>query len=427
MPEYVSLQEVEPMKVVYAVNTTLRRIDERLVNHGERVAFIASTICKYGKFDLDIKTLFMLSFFHDIGAYKRINLDELLIFDVDNVEEHCIYGYLFMKHLTPLSKSAEAILYHHSSWENIKGKNLTYGEYAAMIHLADRMDVLFGAGKSNRQILGTLDEYKKIFKEDHLAAAEGCLMENILNADIVKSDFHNRNLEICKHFNPSALRTLEYLKMIVYSIDFRSDHTVTHSINTVAISINIARHFNLSQKEIDDIYIGSLLHDIGKVAIDLSILESPGRLSDDEMCIMRTHVEETGYIIKGVIPDEIYEISMSHHEKLDGSGYPRGLKGNDLTLSQRIVAVSDIVSALCSRRSYKEPFPKEKTLAIISAMSGTQLDSDVCNYVVNCYDSIMDETDVSRTKIIEKYQHIMNEYERLVKIVRNMKNDNKAG
>ena len=124
---------------------------------------------------------------------------------------------------------------------------------------------------------------------------------------------------------------------------------------------------HLSVQEKYSMYYGALLHDIGKIAIPLSILESTGKLSDKEMDIMKKHVEITDHILKGVVDDEVREIAIRHHEKLDGSGYFRGLKADELTRPQRIVAVADILSALYGKRSYKEAFGIDKIKAIIQS------------------------------------------------------------
>lgn len=153
-----------------------------------------------------------------------------------------------------------------------------------------------------------------------------------------------------------------------------------------------------------------MLHDVGKIAIPASILESPGRLSDTQMAVMRTHVRETEKLIKGIVPDDICEIAIRHHEKLDGSGYPHGLKAECLNREQRIVAVADIVSALASRRSYKDPFPKEESIRILRQMSVAQLDLQMCSYVCDHYDDIIVRTDQPRQYVIEQYKNIMREY-----------------
>ena len=125
---------------------------------------------------------------------------------------------------------------------------------------------------------------------------------------------------------------------------------------------------------------------------------------------MKTHVEHTEELIGGVVSQEICRLSVRHHEKLDGSGYPRALTAEQLTQPQRIVAVADIVSALGTRRSYKEPFPKERTLAIIADMQKSQLDYELCQCVIEQYDAIMEQTNTSRNEVINKYLAMQKEF-----------------
>ena len=154
---------------------------------------------------------------------------------------------------------------------------------------------------------------------------------------------------------------------------------------------------------------------MGKIAVPVEILEYPGKLTDEQMTLMRTHVVESERLIRNVVTDEICDMAVRHHEKLDGSGYPMGLTGESLTVPQRIVAVADIVSALSSRRSYKEPFPKEKTVGILRRMEKSQLDKEMCDYICDNYDSVMALTDSSRAPVIQSYRAIKDEYEELKK------------
>lgn len=203
--------------------------------------------------------------------------------------------------------------------------------------------------------------------------------------------------------------------MLVYSIDFRSEHTVTHTINTTAISMELARRYGLDDEEIKKIYYGALVHDLGKIAIPLDILEFPGKLTDEQMDVMRKHVSYTEDIVNELINDEIMKIAVRHHEKLDGKGYPHGLTAKELSIPERIVAIADIVSALTSRRSYKDIFPKDKTISILTDMKERgQLDGDICDIAINQFDEIMEATDRSRDPVIHMYEQMYTSYTSLM-------------
>lgn len=138
-------------------------------------------------------------------------------------------------------------------------------------------------------------------------------------------------------------------------------------------------------KFIEQIFFSSPLHDIGKVGIPDSILLKPGKLTKEEFEIMKTHSVIGGDTLAAA-DDEAgtnsflamgRDIAYSHHERWDGTGYPRGLKGEDIPLASRIVAIADVYDALSSKRPYKEPFSHEKSMKIIREGRGTQFDPDV--------------------------------------------------
>lgn len=400
---------------IRAVGETLRRIDPRLMDHGERVAFAATELCRLGGLELDEEKLFLLSVFHDIGAYKTDEIDRMVEFETRDVWNHSIYGSLFLKHMTPLSDMAEAILYHHSSWTDTAASGSPWGEYAALLHLADRLDIIAPLGPDSPQLRFLCSGGDGQFRPEYAALLKKALDGGKLLERLRDGSYAAANQKLLDSIEMSDGEVLDYLKMIAYSIDFRSEFTVTHTINTVAISLALADRLELDPLTKEKIYIGALLHDVGKIAVPVEILEFPGKLTDEQMTIMRTHVVESERLIRNVVTDEICDMAVRHHEKLDGSGYPMGLTGESLTVPQRIVAVADIVSALSSRRSYKEPFPKEKTVGILRRMEKSQLDKEMCDYICDNYDSIMALTDSSRAPVIQSYRAIKDEYEELKK------------
>ncbi len=144
----------------------------------------------------------------------------------------------------------------------------------------------------------------------------------------------------------------------------------------------------LDDRAIDLLFKSAPLHDIGKVGIPDAILLKPGKLTDDEFTIMKTHAalgrtalvkaldgEATGASIDFL--RYAMEIAVGHHEKWDGSGYPAGLKGDAIPLSARLMAVADVYDALISRRVYKPPFPHEKAVSMIAAGKGGHFDPDI--------------------------------------------------
>ena len=177
--------------------------------------------------------------------------------------------------------------------------------------------------------------------------------------------------------------TLESLQAIGRTIDAKDEYTNGHSIRVSNYSRLIAEDMGMQQDEIENIYYIALLHDIGKIAIPDSILNKPGRLTDEEFKVMKSHTTRGAEILKGIstIP-QIIEGAKSHHEKYDGSGYPEGLKGENIPLVARIICCADCFDAMASKRVYKEPFSKEVIIGEFERCSGTQFDPQIAKIVI---------------------------------------------
>ena len=152
------------------------------------------------------------------------------------------------------------------------------------------------------------------------------------------------------------------------------------------IALHVADDYDLSDEFIENVFLFSPLHDIGKIAISDDILHKPGRLDDHEKAIMQTHAPKGREIIDSMLRDHgldsfeniniLRNIAEFHHETPDGSGYPRGLQGADIPLEARITAVADVFDALTSKRPYKEAWSNDEAFALLQRLAGEKLDRD---------------------------------------------------
>lgn len=399
-------------QIIEVINKMLFFVDPCLVDHGERVAYIVLEILHHAKGSIQInwQKLLVLSILHDVGAYKTEEIDEMLSFASKVVWSHSIYGYLFLKYMSPMGDEAEALLYHHLEYKDYDKSDSQYLDYAALIFLADRIDVLYTQSDGTCDFSQILENSGVLFRPDYVnlffESQPEAIVENLRNGR-----YRDSIVKAVEALDLTEEKAFEYLKMMVFSVDFRSEHTVTHTINTTAISLELGRRMGVSQSELKRLYLGALLHDVGKVAISSDILEFQGRLSPEQMEIMKQHVVYTRQIIEGLVDSEIVLMASRHHEKLDGSGYPDGLVEAELTTSQQIIAVADIVSALTSKRSYKEAFPKQRTIDILTEMmQAGQLSYTACSIMITNFDEIMRNTDTSRDPVVGLYQSMHEEY-----------------
>ncbi|WP_155825403.1 HD domain-containing phosphohydrolase [Hippea alviniae] len=179
---------------------------------------------------------------------------------------------------------------------------------------------------------------------------------------------------------------LEFIKAFVKVVEVRDVYTKGHSERVALYSQRIAAKLGLNEEMQHKLYIAGLLHDLGKVAIPDSILLKPGKLSEYEYEIMKYHPEFSYEIIKDVeMFKDIALIVRQHHERCDGSGYPDGLKCEEIKLEGRILAIADVFDALTTSRPYREAFEVSKAIEIIKSMP---LDKDIVSKIESCLKDI---------------------------------------
>lgn len=173
---------------------------------------------------------------------------------------------------------------------------------------------------------------------------------------------------------------LEIIRRLGRAAEFKDNETGMHVIRMSKYSHLVALAHGLPEGEADLILNAAPMHDVGKIGIPDRILLKPGPLDQQELIVMRTHCQ-IGYRIIGEHDSELLKaaavVAYTHHEKWDGSGYPRGLAGKDIPLISRIVALADVFDALASRRPYKEAWPIEQVVEEIRRQSGCHFDPEL--------------------------------------------------
>ena len=182
--------------------------------------------------------------------------------------------------------------------------------------------------------------------------------------------------------------SVEVMEALAHTIDAKDEYTKGHSIRVARYSRMLAERLGLSAKDCENVYYMALLHDIGKIGVPNSIINSPSKLTDEEYAVIKTH-PGVGYDILAEIKSRP-DLSIGarwHHERFDGKGYPDGKKGEDIPFLARIIAVADSYDAMTSNRSYRKYMPQDEVRSEIEKNIGTQFDPDVAK----CMLSIIDE------------------------------------
>lgn len=166
---------------------------------------------------------------------------------------------------------------------------------------------------------------------------------------------------------------------------YRDPFTVHHQDRVAQLSVAIGARLGLGAERLEVLRLGAVVHDIGKIAVPAEILGKPGALSDTEYALVKTHSAiGFGILQKLQSPLPIAEIAHQHHERLDGSGYPRGLAGEDILLEARILAVADVYDAMTSNRAYRPGMPSDFVLEKLRGMAGILLDIDAVKACQAC-------------------------------------------
>jgi PAS domain S-box-containing protein/putative nucleotidyltransferase with HDIG domain len=177
------------------------------------------------------------------------------------------------------------------------------------------------------------------------------------------------------------------IQTIAATVEARDPYTAGHQHRVSELAIAIAEEMNLNTKQIQGIHLASIIHDLGKIHIPAEILSKPGKLSNIEFMIIQTHPQEGYNILKNVkFPWPIADIILQHHEKLDGTGYPQGLKGDEILLEAKIICVADVVEAMSSHRPYRASLGIEPALEEIRRGQGSWYDTAVVDACLKLFD-----------------------------------------
>ncbi|MFH1435396.1 MAG: HD domain-containing phosphohydrolase, partial [Pseudomonadota bacterium] len=171
---------------------------------------------------------------------------------------------------------------------------------------------------------------------------------------------------------------LGVIKTLVYVIEAKDEYTSGHTERVTRISLTVASQLGMDQRDRETLHIAALLHDIGKVAVPEEILKKPGRLTDEEFCMIKKHpVAGTDFVshLKGF--DRIIDGIRHHHERFDGKGYPDGLAGKNIPYIARIITVADAFDAMTSDRAYRKSLGETKAMEELEKNSNTQFDSEI--------------------------------------------------
>lgn len=195
----------------------------------------------------------------------------------------------------------------------------------------------------------------------------------------------------------TAIKNAKYVRMVEQSyqdtllvlanaIELRDHYTVGHTWRVTNFAVEIARELGWDEAKLREVQMGGVLHDVGKIAVDNTILGKPEQLSDEEFAQMKVHPERGADLLRGVkFLQPVIPYCLYHHERWDGDGYPFGLKGSEIPVEGRLVAVADTFDAMTSNRPYRKGLDPLKAIETLVEGKGSQFDPKIVDALVACY------------------------------------------
>ncbi len=374
------------------------------VHHAHRVAYIAYECGQLLNWSaLKLEKTFYSGLLHDCGVTSsKEHLRLLGGMSPRNANEHCEQGFSALSENTLLSAFSDIVRYHHTPWEKLKHLDLDpeTKDITALIHLADRVDFL-RARYANNTHPEAVTLYEGLIAENILSK-KGTLfqptfaeaMARLVNIDGFWFAMDYDRIETIglefrayKPFNTTLEinQIIELASFLANIVDAKSPFTYQHSQKVAKLSKMLAIDAGLSEKNSDMVYVAGLLHDVGKLKTPDEILYKNGPLEGVELSIMKRHSVDTMITLDHFFPgSKIGQWAANHHEKLDGSGYPYQLKGDQLDIESRIIAVADIFQALSQARPYRGQLTFEEIMGIMGPMvEDEKLDRDVFQLILS--------------------------------------------
>ncbi|MBI4683549.1 MAG: HD domain-containing protein [Nitrospirae bacterium] len=373
-----------------------------LSQHQQRTAFIAWELGKAARLSEErLERMFIAALLHDIGAFSVEEKVALLKSEVDVLGHHCIRGDVLLEGVPWLKDSAKIVRFHHKEWKAWKD-----------LKESVEMPVVFES-----QILNLADcVERQINRSQYILHQHEGIMTRIssragsmFSPEVVDLFFtvsgreefwldlvSSRLYSLLLHNGPFRKTEIDLSEISSISelfrniIDFRSRFTATHSSGVAAAASMLSRIFGLTEMETKLMEVAGDLHDIGKLAIPNSILDKPGKLTKEEMAVIKSHTYYTYSVINTIGGiKQIAEWAAYHHEKLDGSGYPFHCRADDLSTGSRIMMVADIFTAIAEDRPYRQGMSREGIIKILKQFSDQRLlDSKIINLLIENYDEI---------------------------------------
>lgn len=341
------MEYIHSKDIFYLLRDMLKLFDRRPIVHGGKVAYYVYKMLELeGQLeDFELADVVFLMTFHDIGAYKTEDMEQMIKFETKDFRAHSLYGQLFLHYLAPLDEDfAKVITYHHMNHKTFSELRIPNSELVSYLHLAEAIDIYKGS-------LGekfSLDIFKKNLgtKFSHEAFDLFCKanQEYHLFEQINSGAYKQEVDELMNFFIMTNKDKEKALQLLMFTLSLKSGIMINRSAICVALCEKLGTLMRLNDTQWKNLVYAAYVHDIGYLAFQKSWIENPEKLSAANMEKFAQHTLLMEQLLKNRIKREVVVIAATHHERADGQGYPRRLAEKQMSISQLILQFSDTIA-----------------------------------------------------------------------------------
>ena len=394
------MRNIYLIDLMSGISTALDYVSPHVNGHHRRVAVASAAIGNHlGIGPSSLMDMLLAALMHDIGAFSLDLVLDGLDFDAD-LTEHAVAGHRLLRGHAFMERASRMVLYHHTQWKDLRvirqeGDSETL-LMANIINFTDRVDVLRRGRRQAldrdqvRAVVGgfSVSQYAPEIVQAFMELVDSGLFWGVMEEmpGPIRQVFGQ---DLLDQFIPMD-ELLGFSNFFSHIIDFRSRHTATHSQGVAETAVQLAGLAGMSRREQEYMRLAGNLHDIGKLAVPVSLLDKPGKLDHGEYAAIQNHATVCETVLKSIPGlDEIADWACQHHERLNGKGYPHGLAGEELSLGSRIMQVADVFTAITEDRPYRKGMDREKTVGVLRSMADKGfLDKDMVALAIDNHEQI---------------------------------------
>ena len=411
------MQYIECKDIFYLLRDILKLFDRRPIVHGGKVAYYVYMMLKYKSWlehkrqyeDFELADIVFLTTFHDIGAYRTEDIEQMIQFETKDFRAHSLYGKLFLEKMTCIGSLADVVQYHHTDFVTLSKAKYSQIELATYINLAEAIDIF----KESLGARFNLDIFKKnigtkfspeAFELFCKAEHEYSLFEKI-SSGVYKQEISDL-MDFFIMTNEDKEKALESL---MFTLALKSDIIIDYAAICVALCEKLGVLMKLNAVQQKNLLYAAYVHDIGYLAFRTSWIENQTKLSAAHMEKLAQHTLLMEQLLKDRLKREVIVVAAAHHERVDGSGYPRRLTEKQMNLSQLILQFSDAVAGMM-----KPPFKKESIISKIKKQTDSGCFSSVVSKLfIERFDEIALYAEERSNEILKNFKGLNEQFESL--------------